>query len=94
MRIVKRRKVKSNSLNVVPDVQLDLHLSSIASVRHAVEMACLDAGTTFNSMGNYDYNAFYAPLMNIAEQMKAVTWAVDRWAFRAKVGRCLRTLVT
>lgn len=79
------RRVKENAINVVPDVQLDLHLSSFASVTNAVKAACLEGGTMFTSESYCDYNAFYVPLIGIAEQMKAVIWAVDRWAFRAKV---------
>lgn len=83
--MIRRRKVNANTVEVAPEVQVEVYLSTIASVRAAVEAACLDEGTTFNSMGHYDYNAFYMPLMMVAGQMKAVIWAVDRWAFRAKV---------
>lgn len=91
---MKRRKVDTNVSGFVPEVQLETYLSSIASVRAAVEAACLDEGTTFKSMGNFDYDAFYMPLMMIEGQVKAVMWAVDRWAFRAKVGPCLCIPVT
>ena len=90
---MKRRKASKSLLDNAPDVQLDSHLSSIASVRSAVEAACRDEGTTFNSLGNFDYNSFYVPLLAIAEQMKALMWAVDRWAFRAKVGRFSRKVI-
>lgn len=85
---MRRRKVNVNAVEYTPDVQLESHLSTFASVRSAVEAACLDEGTTFTSMGNFDYNAFYMPLMNVAGQMQALMWAVDRWAFRAKVSLC------
>ena len=84
---MERRKVNANAIIVAPEVQVHDYLSSIASVRSAVETACLDEGTTFKeSMNSFDYKAFYMPLIMVAGQMKAVTWAVDRWAFRAKVG--------
>ena len=89
-----RRKVDIKTLDYAPDVQVDCHLSSIASVRSAVEAACLDEGTTFKSMGNFDYDAFYTPLLMITSQMKALMWAVDRWAFRAKVSLRSCTLLT
>lgn len=80
-----RRKVNAEIIDIAPEVDVEAYLSSIASVRSAVEAACLDEGTTFKSMGSFGDNAFYRPLMMVAGQMKAVMWAVERWAFRAKV---------
>ena len=68
-----------------PEINVGVCISTISSVRSAVEAACLDEGTTFKSMGSFDQDAFYMPLLMVAGQMKAVMWAVDRWAFRAKV---------
>lgn len=84
--VVGRRKATGNVLQDTPEVQLNAHLSSIVSVRSAVEAACRDGGTAFKGMGDFGYNSFFAPLMGITEQMKALMWAIDRWAFRAKVG--------
>lgn len=80
-----RRKFNMRADPVALEVEVDVHISTISSVRSAVEAACLEEGTTFKSMGSFDHDAFYMPLLMVAGQMKAVMWAVDRWAFRAKV---------
>ena len=82
---MRRRKAKASADQSPSEVEVEVHISTISSVRSAIEAACLDEGTTFNSMGNFDHDAFYMPLLTVAGQMMAVMWVVERWAFRAKV---------
>lgn len=82
---MRRRKSNAGADQMPPEIEVGVYISTISSVRSAVEAACLDEGTTFKSMGSFDHDAFYMPLLMVAGQMNAVMWAVDRWAFRAKV---------